>query len=80
MPNMPPSETIRKRVDDSEKMLTEKGFTILWDVNDEEWKDTFTVTGAVCVAVGTKKQILELWPRRDKKRTTTTSVSIFSFF
>ncbi|MBR5767821.1 MAG: hypothetical protein IKX86_04040, partial [Clostridia bacterium] len=54
------TETIRNRVDESEKMLTEKGFTILWDVNDEEWKDTFTVTGAVCVAVGTKKQILEL--------------------
>ncbi|MBP5256517.1 MAG: hypothetical protein J6Z80_05625, partial [Clostridia bacterium] len=56
------SETaaLRKKMADIEKTLAEKGFKLIWDLDDEEWTNTLTYCGAVCVAAGTREQIFSL--------------------
>ena len=56
------SETaaLRKKMADIEKTLAETGFKLIWDLDDEEWTNTLTYCGAVCVAAGTREQIFSL--------------------
>ncbi|MBQ7604164.1 MAG: hypothetical protein IJU75_04355 [Clostridia bacterium] len=56
------SETaaLRKKMIDIEKTLAEKGFKLIWDLDDEEWTTTLTYCGGVCVAAGTRDQIYSL--------------------
>ncbi|MBR5767336.1 MAG: hypothetical protein IKX86_01485 [Clostridia bacterium] len=54
------ADKITARLSETEKMLKDRGFTILRDINDPDWKYTFAYCGAICAAIGTPEQIFEL--------------------